>query len=435
MLERRNHLTNQLPYDAHRHRRGIYDLWPGTINRVYKPHPDTTNPPKAWNALFTIICTEEFGPNFAKGKPPSPAFAAKIFWAWYRGKKDWYENDDEMRDEFELFWEKFLDANWPDWADDITTDAAGIISFDPDAPDDAAPVWLVDGIILAGQVFTIYGPPKSGKTFAALDLALSVATGRPWRSRAVKQGAVLYVIGEGNRAAFLARVRAWLANLPADERQAASAALKDNLKIRPEAVKLDDATARRPFVDGLQGFVLIVVDSVLRNLAGNVSDAASMSRFVEGVDEIRLQIGCTVLLVHHSGKDLSRGTLGSVALDAAVDGIALFTKRPNGRRVFAIERMRDGPEDLPAHVFTLQPIGDSAVLADVSPDDDARDKLLSAIAKSERQPTERALAEATGIPKTTLRRVKAGLVDDGLIYSDFRLTDHGRQYFERVDQD
>ena len=42
------------------------------------------------------------------------------------------------------------------------------------------PEWLVAGILPAKSIAQLYGGSGSGKSFVALDMALSVATGRPW---------------------------------------------------------------------------------------------------------------------------------------------------------------------------------------------------------------------------------------------------------------
>ena len=47
-----------------------------------------------------------------------------------------------------------------------------------------------------GLVF-IYGPPKSGKTFFALDMSMSLARGEPWHGIPTRETGVLYIAGEG----------------------------------------------------------------------------------------------------------------------------------------------------------------------------------------------------------------------------------------------
>ena len=73
----------------------------------------------------------------------------------------------------------------------------------------ASPEWLINGILPERALGVLYGPPDSYKSFVALDIALHVANGKPWHGRPVRQGNVLYVLGEGSTA-FGRRVRAWL---------------------------------------------------------------------------------------------------------------------------------------------------------------------------------------------------------------------------------
>ena len=43
----------------------------------------------------------------------------------------------------------------------------------------------------------MYGAPGSGKSFCALDIGLSIASGMPWHDKQTQQGSVLYIAGEG----------------------------------------------------------------------------------------------------------------------------------------------------------------------------------------------------------------------------------------------
>mgnify|MGYP001228609381 CR=1 FL=1 len=63
-----------------------------------------------------------------------------------------------------------------------------------DLPD---PAWLVRDLIGLETLAVLFGMPGVGKSFVALDIALSVASGRPWQDHEVQQGPVLYVVAEG----------------------------------------------------------------------------------------------------------------------------------------------------------------------------------------------------------------------------------------------
>ena len=57
--------------------------------------------------------------------------------------------------------------------------------------------WLVSGIIEKEVLAILYGEPGCGKSFWALELALCIAFGIPFHGNPVKQGAAIYVAGEG----------------------------------------------------------------------------------------------------------------------------------------------------------------------------------------------------------------------------------------------
>ena len=52
------------------------------------------------------------------------------------------------------------------------------------------PDWLVKNVLPVGSQGVLFGPSGSGKSFVALDMALSLATGQPWQGLEVKQGPV-----------------------------------------------------------------------------------------------------------------------------------------------------------------------------------------------------------------------------------------------------
>src|SRR5262249_12332470 len=72
---------------------------------------------------------------------------------------------------------------------------------------------LVDGLIPRSGIVAVWGPPKSGKSFWAFDLAMHIALGWPYRDRRVEQGPVAYLAFEGadgfnNRAEAFRRTHA-----------------------------------------------------------------------------------------------------------------------------------------------------------------------------------------------------------------------------------
>lgn len=173
---------------------------------------------------------------------------------------------------------------------------------------------LVDGWLDVGATSVFYGPSNVGKTFVVLDLAHSVANGWPWAGHETKRSGVLYVAAEGGggiRKRFAALQRKHGA-APANFVLAAGSL---NLCDQPEDVQaiVDEARA----IPG--GCGLIVIDTLAQTIGRDENSTADMSRFVRQIDRIRTATSAHVLIVHHTGKEESRGARGSVALKGAVD--------------------------------------------------------------------------------------------------------------------
>lgn len=67
---------------------------------------------------------------------------------------------------------------------------------------------LIDGVLRQSHKMLLAGPSKAGKSFALIELCISIAEGRPWMGRfACAQGKVLYINLEIDRASFYDRVQ------------------------------------------------------------------------------------------------------------------------------------------------------------------------------------------------------------------------------------
>jgi hypothetical protein len=190
---------------------------------------------------------------------------------------------------------------------------------------------IVEGLLHAGSVTLIYGPPKSGKSFLATDLALAVTAELPdWMGhRIVRPGPVLCVACEGHagiwkRLAAAAQERRWdEATFPkgfilATGRPKVIRMDANGMHFAPDPsailAALDDAKQR-----GMKP-VAIVIDTVFRSFGeGNVNASPDMNVYLAAVAVLTDQ-GYAVALVHHEIK--SGGTpAGSVSLIGGADTI------------------------------------------------------------------------------------------------------------------
>ena len=191
------------------------------------------------------------------------------------------------------------------------------------------PEWLVEGLIPEASLVVPFGPPKAGKTFIVLSWCLHVAAGLPWFGRAVKQGAVVYIAGEGT-GGLSVRLRAM--------RQAYGIDVDAPLFVVPRAVNFRLETAVADLVALVRATVgdmvvaAVVIDTLARAMPGaDENSAQEVGLVIAGCDLVRDELACTVIPIHHSGKDLTRGARGTSALRGAWDTALEITG--TGKRV------------------------------------------------------------------------------------------------------
>ena len=102
---------------------------------------------------------------------------------------------------------------------------------------------------------------------------------------------------------------------------------------------------------------LIVIDTLSRAMAGgDESSSVDMSSAVRAVDTIRQATGAHVMLVHHSGKEQSKGARGHSSLRAAVDTEIEISKKDGYEVTFSqVKKQRDLP-CIASMAFTLESI-------------------------------------------------------------------------------
>ena len=182
---------------------------------------------------------------------------------------------------------------------------------------------LIRGLLDEGAMSVIYAPSNVGKSFLALDIAFHVAMNRPWRGLKIqKPGPVLYLAAEGGHG-FVNRVIA----IKREHGQADNANVP--LAVLPCPVDLLDPLADRDLVVGLIDMVskefgqpvsLVVFDTLNRLMVGGDENSArDMGAFVQNVDHIRAARQAHCCIIHHTGKDVTKGARGHSSLRAAAD--------------------------------------------------------------------------------------------------------------------
>jgi AAA domain-containing protein/bifunctional DNA primase/polymerase-like protein/primase-like protein len=218
--------------------------------------------------------------------------------------------------------------------------------------------WHVKGVLPRAELAVLYGPSGSGKSFLAFDMVAAIATGAQWHGRRTARGRVVYVVAEG-ATGFLNRLKAYTKT---------RSGCFPGIRIIADAPNLlgeTDYLSLASEIDATGGADVIVIDTLAVCSPGADENAAKdMGRVIEHCKQLHKTTGATVLLIHHSGKDESKGARGWSGLRAAAD-TEIEVSRNADHRTAAVTKMKDG-EDGAEFAFKLVPV-DIGVDADGDP--------------------------------------------------------------------
>ena len=213
------------------------------------------------------------------------------------------------------------------------------------------PSFMVADYIIENSFAAIYGAPASYKSFLALDWSLSVAHGIDWNGRPTRQGAVVYLAMEG-QAGIAVRAEAWHRDKQLTDENVPFYAVTTPIGMAMD--NAPDVLALQVAIEDTLGGVqpsLIVVDTVARSFAGSGADENSSTDFgyfIRSCDILREHFDCTVMAVHHSGKDVDKGLRGSSAFLASLD-TSIAVKRNVGTEYVevVVQKQKDVSEAEP----------------------------------------------------------------------------------------
>jgi hypothetical protein len=202
--------------------------------------------------------------------------------------------------------------------------------------------WLVRDYFERDSIALIYGAPGGGKSFFAIDIAASIATGTEWFCKAVHSGPVFYIAGEGHNG-LARRFKAW-------EVARGVAIPRGRLFKSAGALAILDEDAVLEMVAVIEAQIKVAgelpstlfIDTLARNFgSGDENSTEDMSRFIQHIDRhIRQRWNCCVVIVHHSGHNADRAR-GSSALKAAVDAEYEVSKDDSGTVTIRTTKMKD----------------------------------------------------------------------------------------------
>lgn len=208
------------------------------------------------------------------------------------------------------------------------------------------PRWIVKGLLPEVGVGIFYGETGSLKSYLALDLAYAVADGdeNGWFGFKVMKAPVVYCCLEGN-AGFGTRVRAI---------QATRGGEHPNLRFMDGgAFALDDDENVMRLAQSIKAAhcapgTLIIIDT-LACASGNADENSTRDSrmLIHAAKRLAWAVGGFVLLVHHTGKDVSNGPRGGSNFRADTDCVIRVVKaseESNGVGYWTSAKVKDGKD-------------------------------------------------------------------------------------------
>jgi hypothetical protein len=211
--------------------------------------------------------------------------------------------------------------------------------------------WLIDQLWAASAVGIVGGPPKCCKTWLALDMAVSLASGTAClgRFRPGGRGRVLLYAAEDSQAVLKERIESICRNrgLTLDS--------LDIYVITSDRLRLDlpDDQLRLSNTVGLLKPDLLLLDPLVRLHRINENDAGEVSSLLDYLRTLQRQCQVAIALVHHTRKNGSAGHPG-LALRGSSDihawsDCSLFLRRKHDQLLLIAEH-RSSPSPQPVQL-------------------------------------------------------------------------------------
>jgi hypothetical protein len=231
--------------------------------------------------------------------------------------------------------------------------------------------WLIEGLWGAASVGIVGGTPKSLKTWASLEMAVSVATGTACLDRypVLERGRVLLYLAEDSLPMVRERIGA-LAN-----HRALTIDDLDVYVITTPAMRLDMVKDQVRLMKTAQVLKprMLVLDPLIRLHRLNENAANEVSALLSYLRDLQRELDLALVLVHHTRKQLSPGDQGGQGLRGSGDFHAwadssLYLRRSRGELILSAEhRAAPSPEPIAIRLVVDDPAHPYLVAAEPSP--------------------------------------------------------------------
>jgi hypothetical protein len=220
------------------------------------------------------------------------------------------------------------------------------------ASDEIAERWLVEELWCANSVGVIGGAPKCAKTWLGLDMALSVATGTPCLGKyAVPEpGPVLIYLAEDALLVVRERVEGMARHRGLDLDQV------EIHVITAPVLRLDQDLDRGRLWETAKRLRprLLLLDPLVRLHGIDENHAGEVAKLLAYFRSLQRQLGLSVLLVHHTRKNVADGVAAGQGLRGSGDIHAfgdsnLYLQRTKEHLILSSEH-RAAPASAPVYL-------------------------------------------------------------------------------------
>lgn len=220
-----------------------------------------------------------------------------------------------------------------------------------DFAEGASAAWRVKDIFHERGVVQVFGPPGSGKTFLVFDMVMAISRGTPYGANKhdVAQCNTAYIAAEG-AFGLKHRFRAYRQHhgLTNDCPVPFVIPVAPNLSDRNDVVALGEELvrvgARVAAIDTLHASMTGLDENSAKDMGVVLNHARLLSDTIQGL----------VIIIHHTGKDESRGARGSTSISGAME-TELQVSNDAGIRTVRFFKQRDGRDDITLN-FRLLPV-------------------------------------------------------------------------------
>jgi len=175
----------------------------------------------------------------------------------------------------------------------------------------SAPFYVANGWLPRQGKSIIFAPDKTGKSFLALQLGRCIAQGEPFLGMETTQGRVLYAQFELGVEILQTRMKS------------TGQDYEELFVGTTFSMKLDERDGQKQLWTALEAVKprVLILDPLYKAMSGDENLAQDVEIITDYLDDLIEAFECSVILIHHTGKDKDRGARGSSVMAGWVDSL------------------------------------------------------------------------------------------------------------------